>query len=99
MKKNRRTNNKRMIQNFKLLVGLLATLGLLGILIYSTNSKTEVVTQKQTPTQAIVRESAEKDQNTINCAQKIDQDDTQAFISQKPGEVNCLYLGCGGFFQ
>lgn len=101
MKKNRRSRSEsEMSKNFKLLIALLATFGLLGaVFIYSTNLQTRVSSQSQIVSPPAVQQSSEKDQKTINCAKKIDQDGDKSLLSQKPGDTNCLYLGCGGFFQ
>lgn len=100
MKRNRRSHsNSEINKNLTVLVALLATLGLLGVFIYSTNLQTRVASQNQVVSPPAVQQSSEKDQKTINCAKKIDQDGDKSLLSQKPADTNCLYLGCGGFFQ
>ncbi len=40
----------------------------------------------------------EKDQNTIDCSQKIAQDKGSQLSQSSNSKTNCLFLGCGDFF-
>ena len=82
-------------KNLRLLLALVASLGILSAFIYGTHDWTNQ-TQPQSQQPASVQQSSETDQKTINCAQKLDQDEIAMGTQQ---DESCLFLGCGDFFQ
>lgn len=80
-------NNKEKLLLFAIAIGLLGSLLYIG-------SKNENGRMQQAAQNIPSEEQTKEEQKILDCAKKLDQDEL-AMGRQE----NCLFLGCGDFFQ